>query len=97
MRSRTGRPRGVRDWELEPYRDAPPFTSGGRVKISTTVDRGSLERYHEAARAMGVSLSYLLDELADRLQINEKTGTVTLEETPITSPRHEQEAFVISA
>lgn len=93
----TGRPRGVRNWDREPYRDVPPITTGGKVKISTSIEPATRERFHAAARAAGVSLSYLLDQLAERFHIDEKTGTVTVDGKPITSPQRGQEALVIPA
>ena len=92
-----GRPRGVRDWDREPYRAVPTISVSDRVKISTTVDRVSLERFHDAARAASISMSYLLDEIAGRLQVDEETGAITLDGRPIASPRRAQEALGIPA
>lgn len=93
-----GRPVGARNWDREPYRDSVlPAKTGRQVKINANIEPESRRQYHFAARAAGVSVSYLLNQIAMRVQIDEETGTVTLDGTPITSPRKDQEALVIPA
>lgn len=91
------RPRGVRNWDREPPVDPEPVTGAGKVKISTNVERVSHQRFQAAARAAGVSMSYFLDQLAERLRIDEETKTVTVDGAPIVSPRRGQEALEMTA
>ena len=91
-------PIGARNWDREPYRDSVlPAKAGRQVKLNANIEPESRREFHFAARAAGVSVSYLLNQIAYRLQIDEETGMVTLDGTPIVSPHKDQEALVMPA
>lgn len=93
-----GRPPGARDWAREPYRESVQSEKGRtQVKLNANVAPDARRQFHLAARAAGVSMSWLLGEIANRLQIDEETGAVTVDGTPITSPHRDQEALVMPA
>ena len=75
---RRGRPAGQRDWNREPYQPPKPLTPGHRVKLSTTVDLAVHRRLHEAAAAAGLSVAGLIDLVAAHLDVEVRSGAVTM-------------------